>query len=151
MSIEFRIEGLDEVNRKLQALGNPRKARSIARKAARQAMNVVRDAARQNAKAIDDPKTAEKIWKNIKLSGGKSRNPDVVVMRVGVDGGASFTNRNPQKISGGDTRHWRWIEFGSVNNIAVPFMRPALANNLPAVTGKFVEVFKAEIDKELAL
>lgn len=114
-------------------------------------MNVVRDAARQNAKAIDDPKTAEKIWKNIKLSGGKSRNPDVVVMRVGVDGGASFTNRNPQKISGGDTRHWRWIEFGSVNNIAVPFMRPALANNLPAVTGKFVEVFKAEIDKELAL
>ena len=65
MSIEFRIEGLDEVSRKLQALGNPRKARSIARKAARQAMNVVRDAARQNAKAIDDPKTAEKIWKNI--------------------------------------------------------------------------------------
>ena len=39
-------------------------------------------------------------------------------------------NKNPPKLSGGDTRHWRWVEFGSANTIAVPFMRPALARNI---------------------
>ena len=63
MTVELNIEGLDELNRKLQQLANPRKAKSIARKAARQAMNIARDAARTNAKAIDDPKTREKIHK----------------------------------------------------------------------------------------
>ena len=113
MAVELNIEGLDELNRKLQQLANPRKAKSIARKAGRQAMNLVRDAARTNAKAIDDPQTREKIHKNIAVAGGKSRNPNEIIMRVGVKGGASFSNPNPPSLSGGDTRHWRWVEFGS--------------------------------------
>ena len=64
-AVDLNVQGLDELNRKLQQLANPRKAKSIARKAARQAMNIARDAARTNAKAIDDPKTREKIHKNI--------------------------------------------------------------------------------------
>ena len=71
-------------------------------------------------------------------------------MRVGVDGGASFSNPNPKPTSGGDTRHWRWIEYGRTGVPAVPFMRPALANNIQQVTNKFSEVFNAELDKELA-
>ena len=149
MSTEFKIEGLDEVTRKLQVLGSQKVAKRIARKASRQAMNLVRDAARINAKAIDDPETAEKIFKNIVTQGGKSRNANEVVMRVGVRGGASFSNKNPPKTSGGDTRHWRWIEFGSSNNPAVPFMRPALSTNLDQITTKFVQVFDAEITKAL--
>ena len=150
MAVELNIEGLDELNRKLQQLANPRKAKSIARKAARQAMNIARDAARTNAKAIDDPKTREKIHKNIAVAGGKSRNPNEIIMRVGVKGGASFSNPNPPSLSGGDTRHWRWVEFGSSNNRAVPFMRPALSTNLDKVTTKFVQVFDAEITKALS-
>ena len=92
----------------------------------------------EHVRAIDDPETAEKIFKNISVAGGKSRNSNEVVMRVGVRGGASFSNRNPPKLSGGDTRHWRWIEFGSSNNLAVPFMRPALSKNLNLITAKFV-------------
>ncbi|WP_336142009.1 HK97-gp10 family putative phage morphogenesis protein [Acinetobacter sp. 102] len=148
--IEVEITGLDDVKNRLQRLANPRKARSIARKAARQAMNIVRDAARLNAKAIDDRDTREKIWKNVKVSPGKSKNKDVVIMRVGVDGGASFSNKNPKPTSGGDTRHWRWIEYGRSGVPAVPFMRPALATNIQQVTNKFAEVFDAELDKELA-
>lgn len=148
--VEVEITGLDDVVNRLQRLANPRKTKSIARKAARQAMNIVRDAARNNAKAIDDRETSEKIFKNIKVSAGKTRNPNEIVMRVGVDGGASFSNPNPKPTSGGDTRHWRWIEYGKSGVPAVPFMRPALANNIQQVTNKFAEVFDAELDKELA-
>ncbi|WP_151838722.1 HK97-gp10 family putative phage morphogenesis protein [Acinetobacter radioresistens] len=150
MSVEFNIEGLDQVQEKLKRLGNPRLIKNAARRSARKAMAIVRDAARNNAKGIDDPETAEKIWKNIAIAAGKTRNPNEVVMRVGVRGGASFSNPNPPSTSGGDTRHWRWIEFGSVHNPPVPFMRPALQNNIQAVMSSFAHNFNAEIDKELA-
>lgn len=150
MSVEFNIEGLDEVQEKFKRLGNARLIKNAARRSMRKAMAIVRDAARNNAKGIDDPETAEKIWKNIGIAAGKTRNPNEVVMRVGVRGGASFSNPNPPSTSGGDTRHWRWIEFGSVHNPPVPFMRPALQNNIQAVMSSFAHNFNAEIDKELA-
>ena len=149
MAVELNIQGMDQLKRKLDQLSNPKKAKQIARKAGRQAMNLVRDAARTNAKAIDDPETREKIHKNIVTQGGKSRNSNEVVIRVGVKGGASFSNPNPPSLSGGDTRHWRWVEFGSSNNPAVPFMRPALSTNLDQITSKFVQVFDDEINKAL--
>lgn len=150
MSVEFNIEGLDEVQEKLKRLANPRLIKNAARRSARKAMAIVRDAARANAKAIDDPQTAEKIWKNITIATGKTRNSNEVVMRVGVRGGASFSNPNPPNTSGGDTRHWRFIEFPSVNNPGTPFMRPALQSNIQAVTNSFAQNFNTEIDKELA-
>ncbi|WP_180073747.1 HK97-gp10 family putative phage morphogenesis protein [Acinetobacter sp. YH12231] len=150
MSLDVQIHGIDELNRKLKLLTSSKAAKRIARKAARQAMNIVRDAARTNAKAIDDPETSEKIWKNIAVSGGKTRSQNEIMMRVGVRGGASFSNKNPPSLSGGDTRHWRWVEFGSAHNAAVPFMRPAMSSNIQKVTDKFSQVFSAELDKELA-
>ena len=150
MSVEFNIEGLDEVQEKLKRLANPRLMKNAARRSMRKAMAIVRDAARSGAKAIDDPQTSEKIWKNIAIAAGKTRNPNEVVMRVGVRGGASFSNPNPPNTSGGDTRHWRFIEFPGANNPGTPFMRPALQNNIQAVTNSFAENFNKEIDKELA-
>ena len=150
MTVEVNIEGLDQVQEKLKRLGNPRLIKNAARRSARKAMAIVRDAARNNAKGIDDPETAEKIWKNIAIAAGKTRNPNEVIMRVGVRGGASFSNPNPPNTPGGDTRHWRFIEFPSVNNPGTPFMRPALQNNVQAVTNSFAENFNKEIDKELA-
>ena len=150
MTVEVNIEGLDEVQEKLKRLGNPRLMKNAARRSMRKAMAIVRDAARSGAKNIDDPETAEKIWKNIAIAAGKTRNPNEVVMRVGVRGGASFSNPNPPNTSGGDTRHWRWLEFGSAHNPPTPFMRPALQNNIQAVTNSFAENFNKEIDKELA-
>ena len=150
MSVELNIEGLDEVQEKLKRLGNPRLIKNAARRSMRKAMAIVRDSARNAAKGIDDPQTSEKIWKNIAIAAGKTRNPNEVVMRVGVRGGASFSNPNPPNTSGGDTRHWRWLEFGSVHNPPTPFMRPALQNNIQAVTNSFAENFNKEIDKELA-
>lgn len=150
MSVEVNIEGLDQVQEKLRTLANPRLMKNAARRSARKAMVIVRDHARNAAKALDDLETAEKIWKNIAIAAGKTRNPNEVVMRVGVRGGASFSNKNPPKTPGGDTRHWRFIEYPSANNPGTPFMRPALQNNIQAVSNSFAENFNKEIDKELA-
>lgn len=150
MTVEFNIQGLEPVQERLKRLANPRLMKNAARRSARKAMAIVRDSARNAAKALDDPETAEKIWKNIAIAAGKTRNPNEVVMRVGVRGGASFSNPNPPNTSGGDTRHWRWLEFGSAHNPPTPFMRPALQNNIQAVTNSFSENFNKEIDKELA-
>lgn len=150
MSDDFKLEGIEEVQRKLKQLGSAKIAKRIARKSSRQAMNIVRDAARNNAKALDDPETMEKIWKNIAVSGGKTRNSNEVVMRVGVRGGASFSNPNPPNTPGGDTRHWRFKELPTSNSPGTPFIRPALSTNIQQVTAKFTQVFSAELDKELA-
>lgn len=159
--VEVEITGLDDVVSKLQRLANPRRTKSIARKAARQAMNIVRDAARNNAKAIDDPETPEKIFKEIVVQGGKTRDRNSIVIRVGIRGGAKipYTNNAQNRRSGrvgktyqtdGRVFYWRFLEFGTSRQPATPFMRPALATNIQQVTNKFVEVFNAELDKELA-
>lgn len=154
MTVEVNIEGLDQVQEKLKRLGNPRLMKNAARRSARKAMAIVRDSARSAAKALDDPQTSEKIWKNIATAAGKTRNPNEVVMRVGVRGGAAQNANTDRaalsKLSGGITTYWRYLEFGSAKMPATPFMRPALQNNIQAVTNSFAENFNKEIDKELA-
>lgn len=154
MSVEFNIEGLDEVQEKLKRLANPRLMKNAARRSMRKAMAIVRDAARANAKGLDDPQTSEKIWKNIAIAAGKTRNPNEVIMRVGVRGGAAQNANTDRaalsKLSGGITTYWRYLEFGSANMPATPFMRPALSNNIPQVTNQFAASFNQEIEKELA-
>lgn len=150
MSVEVRIEGLPDLENKLRQLADEKKVKKITRQAARKAMNIVRNAARENAKRVDNKKTSEKIWKNISTQAGKTRNSRTIKMRVGVRGGASFSDPNPPETSGGDTRHWRWVEFGSSHQPAIPFMRPALANNIEKVTTKFSESFSEALNLELA-
>lgn len=169
--VDVKIEGLDEVLRKMKLLGNARLTRNAAKRAARKAMNTVKKAAIQNAKVIDDPETREAIFKNIAVAEGRSRDKNLVIMRVGVNGGAG-ANKSSKKIvikerrkkgepkqelpentialKGGDTRHWKYVELGTSNMPATPFMRPALANNVQKVTDTFSQSFSAELDKEIA-
>lgn len=149
---EFRIQGADGVVGKMRGLA-PKLQRSGLKKAARRAMNIVRDAAKARAKALDDPATAEKIWKNIVTQDSPKEGAQVggVVMRVGVRGGAGSNqySKDASGNPGGDTRHWRYIEFGTEHNPAAPFMRPALSENIGPVTERFVTELNAEIDAAL--
>lgn len=151
--VEFKIEGLDPVIRKLRALPDKFAVRGM-RRALRKGANVVLKAARNNAKRIDDPESRERIWKNISVQGGGRRREKQAggpMMRVGVRGGARPLPKDTDTgLSGGNTTHWRFVEFGTVNNKAEPFMRPALANNTDAATNAIVAAAKAELDKELA-
>ena len=149
MADGFNIQGLNGVVEKMRAL-SPRLKKKGLRKAARAAMNIVRDAAKANAKAIDDPATREKVFRNIitQESSKQSKREGGIVMRVGVRGGAGL-NQHSKDASGnpgGDTRHWRYIEFGAEHTPAVPFMRPAFSSNVQAVTDRFVTVLNSEIN-----
>lgn len=149
-SVDMR--GLEGVVQKMKTLPG-KLQRSGLRKAARRAMNIVRDAAKANAKALDDPKTAEKVWKNIATqeSAKRSRQEGGVVMRVGVRGGAGSNQHSKEAAGnpGGDTRHWRYIEFGTEHTPAAPFMRPAFQSNVQSVTDKFASELMKEIDAAL--
>ncbi|WP_314384941.1 HK97-gp10 family putative phage morphogenesis protein [Pseudomonas brenneri] len=161
----FSLQGLDGALDKMKTLA-PKLKRSGLRKASRKAMNIVRDAARAAAKNIDDPETAEKIWRNIvtQEAGRQSKREGGVVMRVGILGGAKdYSNVHTRKGGrrgtyavggdvrnpGGDTFHWRFIEFGTEFIPAAPFMRPAMETNTEAVTNRFSTELRAEIDKAL--
>lgn len=151
--VEFKIEGLDEVVRKLRALPDKFAVRGM-RRALRKGANVVRNAARNNAKRIDDPETRERIWKNISVQGGGRRREKQAggpMMRVGVRGGARPLKKGTETgLPGGNTTHWRFVEFGTSKAAARAFMRPALANNVDAATNAIVAAAKVELDKELA-
>ncbi|NMY67302.1 HK97-gp10 family putative phage morphogenesis protein [Pseudomonas sp. WS 5414] len=150
--ITARLQGLKPVTGKMLGLA-PKLRRKGLRKAARQAMNIVRDDAKARARAMDDPETAEKIWRNIvtQESGRQGQREGGVVMKVGVRGGAG-SNQHSKDASGnpgGDTRHWRYLEFGTQHNPPAPFMRPAFSTNVNAVTDRFVQVLGQEIDAAL--
>lgn len=150
--VSVRLQGLKAATDKMVGLA-PKLRRSGLRKAARQAMNIVRDDAKARARALDDPETAEKVWKNIITQEytRQGRREGGVVMKVGVRGGAS-SNQHSQDASGnpgGDTRHWRYLEFGTQHNPPAPFMRPAFSTNVNAVTERFAQVFVQEIDAAL--
>lgn len=150
--ISARLQGLKPVTEKMLGLA-PKLRRNGLRKAARQAMNIVRDDARARAKALDDPETAEKIWKNIitQESARQGRREGGVVMKVGIRGGASSNqySKDASGNPGGDTRHWRYIEFGTKHNPPVPFMRPAFSANVNAVVDRFAEVLGQEVETAL--
>lgn len=148
MAEELRLEGLDQTMARFNEL-QKRAQKGAVRRSLRKAANVVRDAAKNNAKQIDDPVTREKIWKNISTQSGKTRDNNAIKMRVGVRGGAAVNQHSKDadmsRLSGGDTRHFRYIELGTVNTPATPFLRPALSSNINKATEKFIESFKAEI------
>lgn len=149
--MENDITGLDEVTAKLRQLGNQRKAKNSATRASRKAMNIVKKAAVQNAKALDDKATSEKIWKNIVTKPSKTKGDDMVIMKVGVKGGAKQrTDASSSTNSGGDTWYWRQLEFGNSTNSAKSFIRPALNNNIDAVKAEFTRSYSEELDKEIA-
>ncbi|EXD15142.1 hypothetical protein J479_2627 [Acinetobacter baumannii 1297] len=123
----------------------------------RKGMNLVRDKARAKVKQLDDPSTPQKIWKEIVVQNGRSRNKNYLVMRVGVRGGARvpYTNNAQNRRAGrvGKTYqidlsvfYWRFLEFGTSRQPATPFLRPALYENIEQVTDIFVQVFKFELD-----
>ncbi len=161
-----QIEGLDDVTAKMRELSNPRKQKNAATRSARKAMAVVRKAAIANAKALDDSNSPERIWKNITVKASKT-NKGLVVMRVGVRGGAmsyanTAANRRANRVGqtyatagssqnpGGDTWYWRFAELGTSRQAATPFLRPALNNNVEAVQDGFVADYKDQLDKELS-
>lgn len=139
------IEGLDEVLANIKELGNPRKVKSSATKAARRAMNILRKDVAKRAKAIDDKDTTNKVWKNVKTKAKKSRNKEEVIMQVGLKGGAKKPTGNVPD----STWYWRFVELGTSSRPATPFMRTSFSTNKDTIQTEFVKEFNIEILKEI--
>lgn len=149
--IDFKIEGLDAAVGKLQSLSHDAKYKG-GRAALRMAARVVVDAAKANAERVNDPKSPESIAANIaeRWNGNLFKRSGDLGFRVGVLGGAREETKASRKANpGGDTFHWRFIEFGTSKMPAAPFMRPALADNIGRATDAFVTNFDRAIDRAL--
>lgn len=150
MQVITSISGTEEIVRKLKLLPE-RIGRNAMRRALRKGANVIRDQARVNAKQLDDNLTREVIWKNIVTQGmGRKRERQVggVGMRVGVLGGARRTGGDPS-APGGDTFYWRYLEMGTSQIQARPFMRNAMAAGAEKSISATIAAMQTEMDKEL--
>lgn len=144
--VDFKLDGMEALREKFQRLrGNG--GRRVITRATRGGLKETRKKARQNALKLDDPKTAESIAKNItiKVNSKRFNSHGAIYGRVGVTGGAQQGKGGGG--SGGDTYYWRFLEFGTSNMAARPFLRPAME---PAqITQAFVTAFREVLDKEL--
>lgn len=144
-----RITGLKELKEKLKKVSDDMINKG-GRSALRSAANVIRKEAQINAAKIDDPTTPERIADNLvvrwdRKNFRKTGNPS---FKVGIMGGAKSDGKQKQG-KGGDTFYWRFLEFGTENMAAKPFMRPAMDSQQQQAINKFVEAYKKQLDKVL--
>lgn len=164
MAVEVKVEGLDDIQRKLKLLPE-RVGRNAVRRALRRGANVIRDQVRLNARSLDDPETTESIAKNVRVSGMSrrmERSQKVIGMRVGIAGGAksrrsggTFATGGNKSNPGGDTWYWRLLEFGARLEFgtsrmeAQPFMRPAMEQSATKAFSVTADAMNVQIDKEI--
>jgi HK97 gp10 family phage protein len=163
--IEFRLEGLDSLLGKLDAVSYDVR-RKGGRAALRKAAQLVAGAARQGAERLNDPETSREIAKNITLrwNGRLFKQRGDLGFRVGILGGAKQKNNYHTRRGraggtyevggdsgnpGGDTYYWRFLEFGTAKMAAQPFMRNALAENIAAATDAFISEYERAIDRAI--
>lgn len=158
---EFAIQGLDPILKKLKTLG-PKLQKQALAKSLRKGMAIVRKDAVSRARPFDDPATSQRIWKEIvtRTNNKKGKLVGGVVVQVGVRGGAKayVDNKGNRRLGrvgqgyegGGNVYHWRFLEFGTKNMRAQPFMRPALENNQSRVVDTVVTALNSELDKIIA-
>lgn len=162
MQIIASLKGTEEILNRLQKIPKAVGDKAM-RRALRKGANQIRNLARRYARKFDDPATPDPIWQNIiTASGGKrrERREGGIVMRIGVRGGAKSgkslvhaeTKANDKKNRSGrvyELYHWRFLEFGTSQMKAQPFMRPALVQGQEKAIQKTLESMKVEADKEI--
>lgn len=150
-NVSFKLEGLDELLGKLESVTHDMKYKG-GRSALRKAAQLVMAKAKENASRLDDPETGRSIAANIAIrwDGRRFKRTGDLGFRIGVMHGAKIrTKGNPDQGANGPTPHWRLLEYGTSRMRAQPFMRPALENNISAVTNEFVRQYGLALDRAL--
>lgn len=145
------VSGLDGIVDKMSQLPD-KLQRKGAKAASRRAMNLVRNAARAGARKLDDPTSDATIWRNIitQDSPRGGRRIGGVNMRVGVRGGANYSEAQERAASGnpgGYTWYWRFLELGTKHIPAEAFLLPAMESQAQAVTDKLAQEMWQQLDK----
>lgn len=151
-AVEFSIIGLDSLLGKFEAVSYDVR-RKGGRSSLRKAAQMLAGFAQENALAIDDSLSKEVIAENIDIrwSSRRFNATGDLMFRVGIRGGADGRAKQ-EKLSGlpgGDTTHWRMLEFGTEKMPAKPFMRRALADHINEITNEFVNQYDAALDRAI--
>lgn len=156
-----KITGADKAIATLKSL-SPKLQRKYLARAVRKGATIVRIAAQNNAKVFDDPKTANKVWKEIVVRSNArvGRQNGGIALSVGVKGGArsyknTKENRSKQRVGQsyegpGKVYYWRFLELGTEKMKAQPFMQPALTDNADKATDAIVADLNAGLDEIVA-
>lgn len=114
--------------------------------AARKGAQVVADQAKVNASKVDDPKTPMAIDKFIHVQRASkiAKANKSVAYRIGVRGGSVY--ENGKRIT---PTYWRFLELGTEDTRAQPFLVPAIRSSGPAAVKALAESLEKRIDKEL--
>jgi HK97 gp10 family phage protein len=150
-TLDVNVTGLEGLVDRMSKLPD-KLQRKGAQAAARKAMTVVRDAARATARGFDDAETPNAVWRNIvtQASARGGRRIGGVNMRVGVRGGAAFSEGRASQAAGnpgGYTWYWRFLELKTEGMARQEFLLPAMERNAQAVTDRLAVELSREIDK----
>lgn len=147
--VDFSLLGVDELLGKIDSVKEDVRLKG-GRFALRKAANLVAAKAKQGAAKHNDPKTGRSIADNVavRFSTKRFKATKDIEFRIGVKGGAK-PSRNTDEGAGAPTPHWRFIEFGTENQPAEPFMRPALEQNIGAATDEFVIQYGKALDRAI--
>ncbi|MCE8052279.1 hypothetical protein HOP61_13290 [Halomonas daqingensis] len=137
------LQGSKEILENLKKLKGDQTI-GVFKKAGKSAMQSVVDDAKRRARALNDSETPSSIEPHIDAI--VIYKNDELVVSVGVRGGARY--RRGDKARGLVT-YWRYVELGTENAPAQPFLRPALAENQQQVFERFIQELGAEITKRL--
>lgn len=149
--MNFNIAGLTPILQKLKSVSDVVR-KQAGRTALRQAGMIIVKAAAASAAQHDDPATGRSISKNVAIQWNNRRFKATgdISFRIGVRGGAVVPKGKdiPDGVKAA-TPHWRFIEFGTKVSIAKPFLRPAMSDNIQAVTNAFSANLNKALDKAL--
>ena len=147
--VEFKLNGLDSLLGKLDAIQNDTKRKS-GRAALRKAANVILEKVKQNAMRLDDPHTARKISDNaaVRWNNRRYKQTGDLAFRVGILQGAVL-KKDPSLAKDAPTPHWRLLEFGTEKMSPKPLVRAAANSSLNEVFTTFSVNFEAGIDRAI--
>jgi HK97 gp10 family phage protein len=145
---DFEVQGLKELNEKLQQL--PAKLeKNILRGAIRSGAMVIVEDARRRApvlSVLDPRRVFGALAKSIRAMGVQMRNG----MLTGgvVAGGTATVGRGKAKLEA-DAFYARFVEFGTAKMAARPFMRPAIDSKTTGAIDATAQYIRERADNEL--
>lgn len=150
--IDYEFTGIEELLGKLDEVSDDIKIKG-GRFALRKAAQKLRDQVKMNADRVDDPESDARISDNVveRFSARLFKRTGNLGFRVGVMGGAG--GNKPAEafagLPGGDTRHWRFLEFGTAKMPAKPFMRPAIDQAGQDIVNEFSAQYIKALDRAI--
>lgn len=148
----INVQGLSELREQLLELGAETARRAIGR-AARKAFLPVLEAAIANAPYDSSPdrKPGDHLRDSIRITTRKPKRGDAVVVvglriakgKAGVAGASTDAATATDEASRSPHARWHFVELGTRNMAAQPFLRPALDSNASQV----VSMLKDELAK----